>query len=705
MTHTIQAVAWTLIHFCWQAAAVAAVYAVAARSLARRSSNVRYVAALAALLAMLAASAVTFAWEMRSGSRVHATAFGAAAPGAAASDAHAGYKISPILTPASDPLEIPATSPPLASMLPWIDGFWLIGVIVLSCRSLGGWWLIQRLRKAATIEAPAAALASFERIGAALGLRRPAMLRISRSISGPMTVGVLRALVLLPLSAATSLSPEELEVVLAHELAHVRRADFFWNLVQTFAETLFFFHPAVWWIGNRLRHERELCCDDLALSVCPDPLVYARALYRLEEERGCNWKLAMALDGHQPVQTLRMRIARILGEPFTHTASRGPFSIAAAGALLVVLMLPVPQVLADLNPARAAAQAPSGLESPAAVPNPLPAPHAHVAALSSGIALPAPQPMLQQPAAEPAQSAPATSERKGDYIDQMKAAGYDVDLDKMIAMKIQDVTPEYAAKMAQIGFGKLTADQLIACKIQDVTPEYITEIKSAGYDVGVDKIIAMKIQDVTPEYAAKMAQIGFGKLSADDLIATKIQDVTPEYIAQIKSAGYDVGMDKIIAMKIQDVTPEYAAKMAQIGFGKLSADDLIATRIQDVTPEYIAQLKHDGLEVKTVQDAIQYRIFNVTPEFVTQMKSAGFGDLTHDQLMALRVQGVTPEYATSIRQQYPGATVEDIVKTKIFNINADFIASAKRHGFTDLTLEKLVKLRISGILDDGSDSK
>jgi hypothetical protein len=114
----------------------------------------------------------------------------------------------------------------------------------------------------------------------------------------------------------------------------------------------------------------------------------------------------------------------------------------------------------------------------------------------------------------------------------------------------------------------------------------------------------------------------------------------------------------------------------------------------------VAKLKQDGLEVKSVQEAIQYRIFDVTPEFMAQMKAAGFGEMNHDQLMAMRVQGVTPEYAKMIRQQFPNATVDEIVKTKIFNIDADFIASAKRHGFTNLGLEKLVQLRISGILDD-----
>jgi len=657
MNHTIQAVAWTLIHFCWQAAAIAGLYRLLSLVLDRRSSNTRYIAALSAMLLMLGSAVSTFAWEVRPNPPSPVAANFAAAP----ADARIGFTISPAVTPVSDAVPSGASGPSLAGLLTprfllWIDGFWLVGVVVLSCRSLGGWWLIRRLRTTAVIEAPAAAAAGFRRIANALGVRRPVLLRVSSAIAGPVTVGALRAMVLLPLSAVTLLGPEELEVVLAHELAHVRRADFLWNLVQTLVETLFFFHPAVWWLGGRIRHERELCCDDLALAVCPDPLIYARALFQLEEQRGRQLQLAMALDGHQSRQTLRMRIARILGEPLSRTAGRGPFSLAAAGALLVVLLLPVPQVLANFEPEKTVSHSLSAALSaqpevaadraaPSAVHATLSAVRAGLNGIRPAIASPAPRPQ-DAPAAESQQNAAANGSHKGDYIDQMKAAGYDVDLDKLIAMKIQGVTADYARAMSQLGLGKLTADQLIACRIQDITADYI---------------------------------------------------------AQMKAAGYDGSIDKYIAMRIQDVTPDYAQKMAQLGFGKLSADDLIAAKIQDVTPDYLAQLKRDGLEVKTIHDAISYRIFNVTPEFIAGMKAAGFPELTHDQLMALRVQGVTPEYAESIRQQYPGATVDDIVKTKIFNINADFIAQAKRHGFTDLTLDKLVKLRISGILDDESE--
>jgi len=600
MTPTVQAIAWTLIHFCWQGALIAAVYRGVSLVTARCSSNARYLLALCALMTMLAASVGTFAYEMRSD--------GSTAAGSTAYKRLAGGDVAPVTTHVaggsqvntSDRIHLMSSLPALPALplqvVRVIDGIWLLGVLVLALRSLGGWWLIQRLRTTATEEASAAVRQSLRRISNALGVSKPVMLRVSSAIAGPVTVGALRALVLLPLSAATSLGPEELEVVLAHELAHVRRADFFWNLVQTFVETLFFFHPAVWWLGARIRHERELCCDDMALSVCPDAVVYANALFRLEQQRSRQLQLAMALDGHQPARTLRMRIARILGEPVSEGMNRGPFSLAAAAAVLVVLLLPVPQVLASLKPAPKAVPAQVVVSAPVNVSKlavsvaPVPAPHV-AAAVATSVEVHAATIGALEASPGPQNSTTESSGEKGNYIDRMKAAGYDVDLDKMIAMKIQDVTPEYAAAMGQLGFGKLSADDLVACKVQGVTPEYI------------------------------------------------------------------------------------------------------------------ANLKKGGIEVKSIQDAISYRIFDVSPELIAEMKAAGYGGLSSEQVLAMRVQGVTPEYARSIAQQFPGATADDLVKTRIFNIDAAFIELAKKHGFTGLSLDKLVKLRISGLLDDESDKK
>jgi hypothetical protein len=168
------------------------------------------------------------------------------------------------------------------------------------------------------------------------------------------------------------------------------------------------------------------------------------------------------------------------------------------------------------------------------------------------------------------------------------------------------------------------------------------------------------------------------------------------------AAGYDADVNKLIAMRVQDITPDYADQMAKVGFGKPTLDQLISMKVQGVTPDYAAKLHADGIEASSFNDLVTYRIFNVSPEFVAGMKAAGFGDIPAKQLVQLRVQGVTPEYAKSVKAQFPDATLQDIVKTRIFNIDAAFIASAKRHGFEPLTIEKLVKLRVSGIFDDNS---
>jgi hypothetical protein len=179
-----------------------------------------------------------------------------------------------------------------------------------------------------------------------------------------------------------------------------------------------------------------------------------------------------------------------------------------------------------------------------------------------------------------------------------------------------------------------------------------------------------------------------------------------DYIDEMRAAGYDVDLDKYIAMKVQGITPDYAREMAQAGFGKPSADNLIAMKVQGVTPDYLSKLHAEGLEPTSISDLISYRIFNVTPEFLAGMKAAGFDSIPSSKLIALRVHGITPEYAKSVKQQYPNVTLDELVQLRIFHIDDAFLAAAKRHGFTSLSIQKLVQLRISGVLgDDDAEAK
>ena len=778
MTHHWEALGWTLVHFLWQGAAIALVYRVADLALARRSASARYLLALGALLGMLAVSVGTLAYEESALAAQHLQASRFLAVGASQA-AHLVQTAASRATPdrfipgrfSPDPSHTNGWPLAAGNYLPYLDALWLAGVLFLSLRTLGGWWLIRRMRQRLQ-RAPHTLLLRLDVLRRQMNIPRFVDLRLSERLTNPLTAGVFRPWILLPVSALTGLSQEQLEVVLAHELAHIRRADYFWNLLQTLVETLFFFHPAVWWISRRVREERELCCDDIAVAACSDPALYASALLRLEEERRTRLHLAMALDGHQSRAGLRARILRILGDREAAPSSFRPISLAGVTVALVLFLCPLPKLFASFRaiPHVAATIVPTATRVTRTVVYRATHP---VLQIASSTPKPSPDHAdAPQPAAEPDPAGQSAAEGQStgqgsstsghsDYIDAMRAAGYDVDLDKYIAMKAQGITPQYAADMAKVFGEKLSADKLIALKVQDVTPDYIAKMRAAGFnvdaskfialrvqditpdyaaemakatgqtnlsadklialrvqditpdyiakmraggfDVDVNKFIAMKVQNITPEYAAEMAKAtGADKLSVDQLIAMRVQDLTPDYIAKMHADGYDADVSKLIAMRVQDITPEYADAMAKLGFGKPSVDQLIALRVQGVTPDYAAQLHADGITAASFNDLIQYRIFNVSPDFVAGMKAAGFPDIPTKKLVQLRVQNVTPDYAKSVKAQFPDATVEDLVRMRIFNIDAAFIANAKRHGFDNLTIEKLVKLRISGVLDDES---
>ena len=126
---------------------------------------------------------------------------------------------------------------------------------------------------------------------------RRVALRISDEVISPLAMGVWQVTVILPVSAVLGLPQEELEAVMAHELGHIRRWDYLWNLMQMAVESVLFFHPVVWWLSRTVRERREVCCDEIAVRSCAGAEVYARALLRLEEQRTIDLRLAMAFTG------------------------------------------------------------------------------------------------------------------------------------------------------------------------------------------------------------------------------------------------------------------------------------------------------------------------------------------------------------------------------------------------------------------------
>ena len=284
---------WVIIHAIWQGAAIAGALAIFLR-FGRASARLRYGTAFGALLLVVVAAAATAALLASAKVAVvdSSTAMGAG-------ETNAGTQLPRLL----------AIHVTLVPVTRWMAVAWLACVVVLLVRWCGGWWLVARLATRGTRPARPAWEASLRTTASRMGIASSVELLESSAVDTPTVVGHRRPVVLLPVPAFEALASAEAESVLAHELAHVRRADFAANGVQTFVEILFFFHPAVRWLSRTVRDERELCCDDVAVAAAESRLVYARALARLETVRSSlgGRRLALSANGG----TLLRRIQRL----------------------------------------------------------------------------------------------------------------------------------------------------------------------------------------------------------------------------------------------------------------------------------------------------------------------------------------------------------------------------------------------------------
>jgi len=342
----IQRLGWTLVHFVWQAGAVALVVAAALRLLRKSSANLRYMAACIGLVSIVLIPAITFRLVNVSVETIEPV------KQAAVNVPKAGAETQTIVEmPQVESPPVQAAASPRVSLkdkfietvepaLPYIVVGWLVGVFGLSLWHLGGWTQLQRLRRQMVKQAEASLRNKVRVLAERLGIGRAVGLVESALVQVPTVVGHLKPVILLPASALTGLSPEQIEAILAHELAHIKRHDYLVNILQTVVEILGFYHPAVWWVSATIRTERENCCDDIAVSLCSDRVCYAKALTTMEEIRAGQPAFAVAATGG----SLLTRIRRLLGKDCTN---EGKLSwLPSVIAILLIMMLVIPAALA-----------------------------------------------------------------------------------------------------------------------------------------------------------------------------------------------------------------------------------------------------------------------------------------------------------------------------------------------------------------------
>jgi uncharacterized protein (TIGR03435 family) len=319
----VERLGWTLVHFLWQGVAITAVYAAVRRWMTHSSRpNTRYILACVALAAMVAAPLATWILTAPMDAVAVSTHHTDRVPFAASTGA--------VTSPASF-IETVSRAPS-AQFLPWVVAAWLAGAMAFWMRLIAGWLAIARVRSTQVRPAPPEWQQTLNRLRGRVGVTRPVRLLISALVRTPAVVGWLKPVVLIPIGALAGLPSEQVEALLIHELAHIRRHDYLVNILQSVAEALLFYHPAVWWVSGHIRSEREMCCDDEAVSLTGDAFTYALALADLEQSRTVHLHAAVAANGG----SLANRIGRLLGQsrPASRTIS-GPGATASAMLLVV----------------------------------------------------------------------------------------------------------------------------------------------------------------------------------------------------------------------------------------------------------------------------------------------------------------------------------------------------------------------------------
>jgi bla regulator protein BlaR1 len=321
----VQALGWTLLHAIWQGFALAIVAAGMLFLLSHRASYSRYWTGISALFLQVLLSIGTFAIYYQP-QAVQTT----------------WTKMSHL----AQPILATATPNHIANVVPWYQQalwflqahlgtivlFWIIGASVLMVRLVGSWVYVQQLKAEGIRLTDANIQKVFRRIATLLNVRSTVHLFESVRVSTPIVIGFIKPVVLLPAGLATGLTTKQIEAILAHELAHIKRYDYLINLLQSLVEIVYFFHPALWWVSSKVRTEREHCCDDIAIEVCGDKLAFAKALAEVEAYRQTP-VLAMAFASQKGAMLHRVR--RVLGITEKRQQRMGPTGLLLILSLVV----------------------------------------------------------------------------------------------------------------------------------------------------------------------------------------------------------------------------------------------------------------------------------------------------------------------------------------------------------------------------------
>jgi len=449
----------------------------------------------------------------------------------------------------------------------------------------------------------------------------------------PGVFGVFRPVLILPEGITERLSTAELQSVIAHERCHIRRCDNSATAVHMFVETIFWFHPLVWWIKARLIDEQERACDEEVLARGVDPQVYAESILKIcklyvDSPLACVAGIAGSNLKHRIENIMRCRIGLRLG--FARA------TLITLGAI-VALVSPVVVGMVQARVARPEAQLPS-----IAIPpfNFIGEPGAR-ARISSALAAPQSgrtgrQQSVEEQPAPVAQTVPATVIHGTWEIENPAMVGPNRNPFPGRFQFTFDRRTGKSFGLDSSPFRGLSSEQMETPVAMPTRFQLDTEagnfICEGTFQAGLGRGTYVFYPDAG--FLAQMATLGFAGISEQQLVSMALHGVGPQFLGELRSAGIvSLTFDQLMGMRAVGVTADYVRRIQQAGYSPI-ADELISMWVQGVTPEFANEIRQ------------------------------WYAAASPNDLVGMRVNGVTAEFARQVRQSDPSASIEDVLSMR-----------------------------------------
>lgn len=323
------AMGWTLLHSLWQASLLWFLYYCWTNTGAPKKVNAKYYTAWASMLMQLAVSVFTFVLALEQTALQDVVLANTIAEDATVA-------VALVETPVS--VSTWSVQTALNAYLPYLSAIWLLGMGLFLLRLLvvASFW--SKHKRNHTITAPIEWTNLLAILVQQMGIRQGISMALSNRVESPLLLGLFKPMILMPVAMLNHLTLEQLELVLIHELAHFKRHDYVFNLIQSIVEAIFYYHPAIWYLGKEVRALREECTDDVVLDYANKPLVYAKTLLHLASfKKMQNERLALGILGTEKEELLT-RVRRILNQSEKQKNMKAKIVVSTLLLLLVALV-------------------------------------------------------------------------------------------------------------------------------------------------------------------------------------------------------------------------------------------------------------------------------------------------------------------------------------------------------------------------------